>query len=203
MREKEKCGRCIKEIRNIVTWHSVTFNPLTPLRRSEIQIKAKTHSLMPSSQWSATQITALYRVSPASEYRCLWLAQRAPGGSVMCLKQTNWFCFLSLMCTCESVHVHKLPAVHTHAQIGFIYGGKHYQECMNAHVQTHNQTTNTHNFDTHLGSCRQREILKLSLGCSLVFESNSADTCYGSFINETTLLRKKKKSKARKRNGRR
>lgn len=58
------------------------------------------------------------------------------------------------MCVCKHTYVHKLPVVHMRVHKCLIYGGKRYQECMNAH----NQTTNTHNFDTHLGSCKWGDI---------------------------------------------
>lgn len=43
------------------------------------------------------------------------------------------------------------------------------------HECTHAHNQNTQDSEAHLGSCRQREILKLALVCSLVFESNPAD----------------------------
>lgn len=61
-RNEGKCRRCIQEMRDAVTGVSVTFNSvLTPFRRSELQT-GKPCCLLPSTQQSATQITAWSRL---------------------------------------------------------------------------------------------------------------------------------------------
>lgn len=86
--------------------------------------KHQSRQTPPSSKWFATQITALYRVLPASEYCCLWLAQRAPGDSLIRLKQANWFCFFP-QCVRVSVSMSTncLQCIHMRRG-GFIYGGE-------------------------------------------------------------------------------
>lgn len=142
-------------MRHAVTWQSVTFNPaLTPLRRSAIQIQANPAvscrqvndlllrlQLSTGSRLHPSIVVFDWPKEPRELRWCVWVVQ------------TNWFCFLSLMCTCECAYVHKLPVVHRKAS--YMEGNATRNAWM--HTQSKPQT-HIHNFDTYLGSCRQGDI---------------------------------------------
>lgn len=123
----------------------------------------------------------------------------------MCLKQTNWFCFLPLMCvrafvrTCTNcLQCTRMRRRRASCALTNTIRKKH----ASAHTHSHNQTTSTQLWHP---SCRLKGegILKLSLSCSLVFDSNPADTCLWQFDIWNHFLGKKKKSKAGMRRRRR